>query len=127
MTEPNAWDHYTPETAAQLLSAYRAEVLAETAAAIVAENDRVFWATRPGHHWAAELLLRMAKDLTSGESTPQPAAIENYSGELAMLRGLLGVIRVVAEHGDMDEVRRLLAEHASDEQAARDEGGAHRA
>ncbi|WP_406735386.1 hypothetical protein OG508_28250 [Streptomyces sp. NBC_01108] len=46
------------------------------------------------------------------------AEFETYPGELAMLRGLLGVIRVVAKHGDMAEVRRLLAEHASDEQAA---------
>lgn len=46
------------------------------------------------------------------------AEFEAYPGEIAMLRGLLGVIRVVAKHGDMDEVRRLLAEHASDEQAA---------
>lgn len=43
---------------------------------------------------------------------------EAYPGELAMLRGLLGVLRVTAAHGDMTEVRRLLAEHASDEQAA---------
>ncbi|MFD5057410.1 hypothetical protein [Streptomyces sp. NPDC058394] len=46
------------------------------------------------------------------------AQFEAYPGELAMLRGLLGVVRVVAKHGDMNEVRRLLAEHASDEQAA---------
>ncbi|MFH9215422.1 hypothetical protein [Streptomyces globisporus] len=46
------------------------------------------------------------------------AAVEAYPGELAMLRGLLGVLRVVTKHGDMDEVRRLIAEHAADEQAA---------
>ncbi|MFW3473599.1 hypothetical protein ACN24M_20260 [Streptomyces microflavus] len=46
------------------------------------------------------------------------AAAEAYPGELAMLRGLLGVLRVVAAHGDMCEVRRLIAEHAADEQAA---------
>ncbi|MEV7959331.1 hypothetical protein ACIO6T_41265 [Streptomyces sp. NPDC087532] len=43
---------------------------------------------------------------------------ETYPGELSMLRGLLGVMQVVAKHGDMGEVRRVLAEHASDEQAA---------
>lgn len=48
---------------------------------------------------------------------------EAYPGELFMARGLVGVLRVVADHGDMAEVRRLLAEHASDEQAAYAEGG----
>jgi hypothetical protein len=43
---------------------------------------------------------------------------EAYPGELAMLRGLIGVLRVTATHGGMDEVRRLLAEHVTDEQAA---------
>ncbi|MDX2732822.1 hypothetical protein [Streptomyces sp. PA03-2a] len=31
MTEPNSWGHYTPETATQMLDAYRAKVLAEAA------------------------------------------------------------------------------------------------
>ncbi|MFF3497422.1 hypothetical protein ACFYWS_39525 [Streptomyces sp. NPDC002795] len=44
--------------------------------------------------------------------------IENYPGELPMLRGLVRVIRAIAEHGDMDELRRVLAEHEIDEQAA---------
>lgn len=43
---------------------------------------------------------------------------EAYRGELFMARGLVGVLRVVAEHGDMAEVQRLLAEHASDERDA---------
>ncbi|MER7806112.1 hypothetical protein [Streptomyces sp900116325] len=46
--------------------AYRAEVLAEAAEAIVAENDRILWATTPGKHWAADLLRRMA------EPAPEP-------------------------------------------------------
>ncbi|MFJ1695741.1 hypothetical protein ACIOHC_11405 [Streptomyces sp. NPDC088252] len=44
---------------------HRAEVLAEAADAIVAENDRVFWATTPGKHWAADLLRRMADESSS--------------------------------------------------------------
>ncbi|WP_326700242.1 hypothetical protein OG909_24920 [Streptomyces sp. NBC_01754] len=48
----------------------------------------------------------------------RPSTAEAYPGELVMHRGLLGVLRVVAQHGDMTEVRRLLAEHANDEQAA---------
>lgn len=38
----------------------RAAVLREAADAIVADNDRQMWATKPGKHWAADLLRRMA-------------------------------------------------------------------
>lgn len=44
--------------------------------------------------------------------------IESYPGELAMLRGLVRVIRTIAMHSDIDELRRVLAEHEIDEQAA---------
>ncbi|MFF5422129.1 hypothetical protein ACWCQE_27620 [Streptomyces sp. NPDC002409] len=51
--------------------------------------------------------------------TPATDGTEAYAGELAMLRGLVATIRATATHGsDMDEVRRLLAEHAADEQDA---------
>lgn len=43
---------------------------------------------------------------------------EAYTGELAMLRGVLGVVRVIAQHGDIDELRRVVAEHFADERAA---------
>ncbi|MGW2550636.1 hypothetical protein [Streptomyces sp. NPDC001635] len=46
------------------------------------------------------------------------SAAENYPGELAMLRGLLGVVRVIAKHGDVDELRRVVQEYESDEQGA---------
>ena len=39
----------------------RAEAFREGAAAIVAENDRMLWASKPGKHWAADLLTRMAE------------------------------------------------------------------
>lgn len=51
---------WSPPEVLSALDAYRAEVLREAADAIVAENDRVFWATTPGTHWAADLLRRMA-------------------------------------------------------------------
>jgi hypothetical protein len=44
-----------------------------------------------------------------------------YDGELAMLRGLVRVLRtVVRENDTLDEVRRLLWQHASDDAAARE-------
>lgn len=47
-----------------------------------------------------------------------------YDGELAMLRGLVRVLRtVVRENDTLDEVRRLLWEHASDDAAAREAEG----
>ncbi|MFI1472090.1 hypothetical protein [Streptomyces wuyuanensis] len=47
-----------------------------------------------------------------------PRDAEAYTGELAMLRGVLGVVRVIAQHGDIDELRRVVAEHFADERAA---------
>ena len=55
------------------------------------------------------------------------AGPEDYPGELAMLRGLVATLRVVVEHGDLPEVRKVLAEHVSDDAEARAEqpgGGA---
>ncbi|MER6607324.1 hypothetical protein ABT282_15780 [Streptomyces sp. NPDC000927] len=124
---------YTISGLSILLDTYRTEVLREAAdhAETLRQFDRV-----TGARWSAQVsenvgILRVAddlrrvamaasaeKDTPTGESTPQPMTVETYPGELAMLRGLLGVLRVVVKHGDMDEVRRLLAEHASDEQDA---------
>lgn len=44
----------------------RAEVLREAADMIVAKNDRILWATRPGKHWAADLLRHKANEATPG-------------------------------------------------------------
>lgn len=53
---------------------------------------------------------------TAADATP----CEDYPGELAMLRGLVRTLRVTARYGeDMGEVRQLLVEHASDDEAAR--------
>jgi hypothetical protein len=49
---------------------------------------------------------------------PTAASGEAYDGELSMLRGLIATLRVVAEHGDLPEVRKLLDEHQRDEQDA---------
>ena len=84
MTEPNSWGHYTPEMAASLLDAFRAEEATE---------------------------------------------FEAYPGELAMLRGVLGVVRAIARHGELGdteggrELRRIVAEHYADERAAYAERG----
>ncbi|WP_329203834.1 hypothetical protein [Streptomyces sp. NBC_01435] len=61
--------------------------------------------------------IRAMLDAVFPASTPAPIT-EAYPGELPILRGLVGVLRVVAQHGDMAEVQRLLTEHAADEQAA---------
>jgi hypothetical protein len=45
-------------------------------------------------------------------------AAENFPDELLMLRGLVATMRAVAEHGDLSDVRKLLAEHERDEQDA---------
>lgn len=51
-----------------------------------------------------------------------------YDGELAMLRGLVRVLRtVVREEQTLPEVRRLLWQHASDDAAAREEKGSRQA
>lgn len=49
-----------------------------------------------------------------------------YDGQLAMLTGLVATLNAVAEHGDLSEVRKVLAEYAIDDAAARSaaEGGA---
>lgn len=46
---------------------------------------------------------------------------QDYPGELDMLRGLIATVSAVAEHGDLPDVRRLLAEYAADDKAARAE------
>ncbi|MFJ8144647.1 hypothetical protein ACIQ6R_06180 [Streptomyces sp. NPDC096048] len=48
---------------------------------------------------------------------------EAYPGELDMLRGTLATLHAVAEHGDLGDVRKLLAEHRADDAAARAEQG----
>lgn len=114
---------------------YRAEVIAGRDAQIVAWLRKK--AAEEGTHnkgarVRATAILRMADKLSRGAVRPPLSSAdaltltdaETYPGELAMLRGLLGVLRATAKHGaDMAEVRRLLAEHTSDEQAALAQGG----
>ncbi|WP_326698020.1 hypothetical protein OG909_12120 [Streptomyces sp. NBC_01754] len=64
--------------------------------------------------WPCPTLLALTND------QPAPTDPEAYPGELAMLRGVLGVVRTVADHGDITELRRIVAEHRADEQAAYD-------
>jgi hypothetical protein len=56
--------------------AFRAEVLNEAADAVVVENDRMLWATKPGKHWAADLLRRMATS-----PAPAPPVPDNTTGD----------------------------------------------
>ncbi|MFC9465168.1 hypothetical protein [Streptomyces coelicoflavus] len=62
----------------------------------------------------------IARELLAKYDADRPGP-EAYPGELDMLRGLLTTLHIVAEHGDLDDVRKLLTEHHSDDQAARAE------
>lgn len=118
-------------------AAYQLEVIAERDAQIIAwlgKKAREYRSTRSRQHaLQADAIETMADKLGRGAVRPPLSSAnaqlltdaERFPGELAMMRGLLGVLRVVAKHGpdDMAEVRRLLAEHASDEQAAYTRGG----
>ncbi|MFF6781373.1 hypothetical protein [Streptomyces sp. NPDC012510] len=67
-------------------------------------------------HSPVEVQSRL--DAYRAEILAEATGPENYSGELAMLRGLLGVLRATAKHGDFHQVQQLLAEHERDEQDA---------
>lgn len=47
-----------------------------------------------------------------------------YPGQLAMLTGLVATLNVVAKHGDLAEVRQVLAEYANDDAQAREQSTA---
>jgi hypothetical protein len=59
-----------------------------------------------------------AEGLLAAHRAEVIAEFEAYPGELAMLRGVLGMVRTIAKHSDMDELRRVIAEHYADENAA---------
>lgn len=111
----------------ELLDAHRAEVLAEALQAARTETERL----ENGDHDARA--ARGARSVTyllrnlAREKSSRPAADatpgEAYPGQLAMLTGLVATLRAVAEHGDLDDVRKLLAEHQRDEQDACAETG----
>ncbi|MEV0915459.1 hypothetical protein AB0I93_14460 [Streptomyces sp. NPDC049967] len=105
---------------------HRGEVIAERDAQIIAwleKKAREQGTSNKDSRVRRTAIYRMADKLSRGAVRPPLSGAptppqENYPGELAMLRGLLGVLRAVAKHGDMAEVQRLLAEHTADEQAA---------
>ncbi|WIC88844.1 DNA binding protein [Streptomyces phage OnionKnight] len=66
----------------------------------------------------------IARELLAKYDTERPGR-EAYPGELDMLRGLIATMHAVAEHGDLGDVRKLLAEHQADDQAARAERPKH--
>ncbi|MEU9333194.1 hypothetical protein AB0D49_08510 [Streptomyces sp. NPDC048290] len=101
----------------------------------------------PGHDWANALACRWcASTRSAGEAivsglSSRRGGDENsaralldahraevlaadgqaYVGELAMLSGLVATLTAVVEHGDLDDVRKLLAEHRADDAQARAE------
>lgn len=120
----------------RLTNEYRAEVLAEASAVAKAmptedcsDADSYDDAWDRGSYAVGERLQEMADQAIREKTTPQGATAtphtETFDGELAMLRGLVRVLRTVARQDDLREVKRLLTEHASDENAAR--AGAKRA
>ncbi|MGA5330988.1 hypothetical protein ACPCJT_20385 [Streptomyces griseoincarnatus] len=69
------------------------------------------------------LALESAQLLQSPETVAEMERLraqssEAYPGELVMLRGLVATLRVVAVHGDLADVVKLLDEHQRDEQDA---------
>lgn len=46
---------------------------------------------------------------------------QDYPGEVTALRGLVAALAAVAQHGDLDEVRKLLTDHAVQDAAARED------
>lgn len=129
-----------PASAQKLLDAYRGEVLTQAKVETVAwlvKKAREYRATGSSQHvFQAEAIEFLASKADRGavraflgtahyrdamdahRAEVLAADGQAYDGELAMLRGLVGTLRVVAEHGDLTEVRRLLDEHKSDEQDA---------
>jgi hypothetical protein len=61
--------------------------------------------------WATDLVDTHRAEVLTAEG-------QAYDGELAMLRGLVATLRVVAQHGDLPQARQLLDEHQRDEQDA---------
>lgn len=112
----------------QKLDDYRAEILREEMTNLRRiereETPEGALGTRTGLLRAALILDERAETIRE-KAAPQGAAAtphtEAFDGELAMLRGLVRVLRtVVRENDTLPEVRRLLWEHASDDAAARE-------
>ena len=69
----------------------------------------------------ADVRDRMYRDAhDAGRAEALAADGQAYNGELAMLRGVVATLTAVAKHGDMGDVRKLLAEYASDDADARE-------
>ncbi|MFB4424858.1 hypothetical protein C5F59_027730 [Streptomyces sp. QL37] len=114
----------SPESAAELtrlrarVALLPAEVLADVVAAAVRTHERGGWDDAQIDALRTALFEYRDRAETPAPVTPRKPLTEAYPGELFMFRGLVGVLRVVAQHGDMAEVKRLLAEHTADEQDA---------
>ncbi|MFC8515540.1 hypothetical protein [Streptomyces sp. NPDC057257] len=70
------------------------------------------------HHLGLVTLQVLTDRVTEAVAPLTQHTNEAYPGELAMLSGLVATLHAVAEHGDLADVRKLLAEHKRDEQDA---------
>lgn len=118
--------------ATQLVNAHRAEVLDEVDeqfAAMKLPPELVGTLNAGSYGDAWRRCRNVVQAMAGEEAAPQGATAtphtESFDGELAMLRGLVRVLRTVARQDDLRQMQRLLTEHASDDNAAR--AGAKRA
>lgn len=100
----------------------RAETLNKAADAVVAENDRMLWATKPGKHWAADLLRRMATAPASSVPVPDNTRSARRSAWLAKAAAdaeathwrRLGITPPVPDNTTGDEEELATAKPAAD-------------
>lgn len=131
-TDDGAVGDLAPE---QLVDAYRAEILTE------AKNETVAWLVKKAREKNAPTIETLASKVDRGavraflgtahyrdamDAHRAEVLAEDgqaYDGELAMLRGLIRTLRTVVrpDTADLDEVRRLLHHHATDDATARAE------
>ncbi|MGW3135956.1 hypothetical protein [Streptomyces sp. NPDC001139] len=64
-------------------------------------------------------LMHNYRDEELRKRAEQSGVVEDYPGQLAMLTGLVATLNAVAEHGDFEDVKKLLAEYATDDGQAR--------
>lgn len=107
-----------PELIAEL-DAYRVENLDEGIHGVRVWADGANSVLAPGLNFAVGVLMSVRDRTEPGQVDATHLVAEEYPGELDMLRGLMATTRVVADHGDLDDVRKLLDEHSADDAAAR--------
>lgn len=137
-TDRGSMTVWSKSEVASALDAYRAEILAE------AKVETVAWLVKKAREYRstgssqnvrqAEAVEFLASKVDRGavraflgtahyrdalDAHRAEVLAETYPGELDMLRGLVATLHVVAQHGDLTDVRKLLAEHEADDAQAR--------